>query len=83
LIVLLDTHALLWALHASPRSSANAREIIEDENNTVLVSVVSAWDIEVKRALGRLETSTSLLPRCLMHGERPRKRSPRRGFAMW
>jgi PIN domain nuclease of toxin-antitoxin system len=60
LIVLLDTHALLWALHDSPRLSATARDIIEDARHTVLVSVVSAWEIEVKRALGRLETPDNL-----------------------
>jgi len=59
-IVLLDTHALLWALAASPRLSATARDVIEDTGNIVLVSVVSAWEIEIKKALGQLEAPDDL-----------------------
>jgi PIN domain nuclease of toxin-antitoxin system len=59
-IVLLDTHALLWALEASPRLSTTAREVIEDTSNVILVSVASAWEIEIKKALGRLEAPDEL-----------------------
>jgi PIN domain nuclease of toxin-antitoxin system len=59
-IVLLDTHALVWALEASPRLSATARGVIEEPRNVVLVSVASAWEIEMKKALGRLEVPDDL-----------------------
>lgn len=59
-IVLLDTHALLWALAASSRLSATAREVIEDTGNIILVSVASAWEIEIKKAMGRLEAPDDL-----------------------
>jgi PIN domain nuclease of toxin-antitoxin system len=59
-IVLLDTHALLWALAASSRLSATAREVIEDNGNVFLVSVVCAWEIEIKKSLGRLEAPDDL-----------------------
>jgi PIN domain nuclease of toxin-antitoxin system len=59
-IVLLDTHAVLWALEASPRLSATARDVIEDAGNVILVSVASAWEIEIKKALGRLEAPEDL-----------------------
>ena len=55
MIVLLDTHALVWALEASPRLSATARDVIEDTRNVILVSVASAWEIAMTKALGRLE----------------------------
>jgi PIN domain nuclease of toxin-antitoxin system len=54
-IVLLDTHALLWALEDSPRLSGPARAAIEDTGNIVLASVVSGVEIAIKRSLGRLE----------------------------
>ena len=54
MIALLDTSALIWALETSPRLSATARAVIEDASNVILVSVVSAWEIEIKKALGRL-----------------------------
>lgn len=60
MIVLLDTHALLWALDASPRLSATARDVIEDTGNIILVSVVSAWEIEIKKVLGRLDAPDDL-----------------------
>jgi PIN domain nuclease of toxin-antitoxin system len=59
-IVLLDTHALIWALEDSPRLSPAARGTIEDTNNVVLASVASAWEIAIKRALGRLEAPDDL-----------------------
>jgi PIN domain nuclease of toxin-antitoxin system len=35
-------------------------EVIEDSANTILVSVVSAWEIAIKKALGRLDTPDNL-----------------------
>lgn len=58
---LLDTHALIWALEGGERLSAPARELIEDPSNEILVSAVSAWEIAIKRALGRLEAPDNLL----------------------
>lgn len=58
--VLLDTHALLWSLSGDPQLSTTARSIIEDLENEVFVSSVSAWEIAIKRALGKLEAPTEL-----------------------
>jgi PIN domain nuclease of toxin-antitoxin system len=59
-ILLLDTHALIWALEDSPRLSPTARAAIEDADNIVLASAASAWEIAIKRALGRLEAPDDL-----------------------
>jgi PIN domain nuclease of toxin-antitoxin system len=59
--VMLDTHALIWALADSPRLSKAARRIIVNANNEVLVSAVSAWEIAIKRALGRLKIPDDLI----------------------
>ncbi len=56
----LDTHVVLWALSDSPRLSRVARRTVADRGNEVLVSAVSAWEIEIKRALGRLAAPTEL-----------------------
>jgi PIN domain nuclease of toxin-antitoxin system len=58
--LLLDTHALLWALLAPRRLSPTAADAIEDAANDVFVSVVSTWEIEVKRAKGKLPIPTPL-----------------------
>lgn len=53
--LLLDTHAMIWAI-ADPGKlpPALAREIA-DPTVDVLVSAVSAWEVAIKVGLGRLE----------------------------
>ena len=53
--LMLDTHAQIWALEGSARLSKAARRAVEDPRNEVLVSAVSAWEIAIKRAMGRLD----------------------------
>jgi PIN domain nuclease of toxin-antitoxin system len=60
LILILDTHALIWALEDSPRLSPEARRAIEDTGNVVLASAASAWEISIKKALGRLQAPDDL-----------------------
>ncbi len=60
MIVLLDTHALIWSLEDSPRLSTTARTVIEDAGNVVLASATSAWEIAIKKALGRLSAPGDL-----------------------
>jgi PIN domain nuclease of toxin-antitoxin system len=57
---MLDTHALVWALEGSPRLSRLARASIEDPGNDVLVSAVSAVEVAIKKALGRLRVPDDL-----------------------
>jgi PIN domain nuclease of toxin-antitoxin system len=61
---MLDTHALVWALQASPRLSKAARRIVEDGANEVLVSAASAIEIAIKTALGRLRAPDDLVEAC-------------------
>lgn len=58
---LLDTHALLWWVTDDERLSAGARAIIESEG--AVVSVASLWEVEIKRALGRIDVDTEDLVR--------------------
>lgn len=57
---LLDTQALLWWLGDFAQLSEAARSAIGDGNNTVFVSAASAWEMETKRALGKLRTPENL-----------------------
>jgi PIN domain nuclease of toxin-antitoxin system len=52
--VLLDTHALLWAVLSPSALSRKASAVIADESNIVLVSAASAWEISTKVRLGKL-----------------------------
>lgn len=58
--LLLDTQVLLWCLAEPSRLSRRTRRRIESATERVLVSVVSAWEIEVKRALGKLSAPDDL-----------------------
>lgn len=52
--LLLDTHALIWWLAGDDALGAEARALIEDENNQVFVSAASAMEISTKHRLGKL-----------------------------
>lgn len=50
---LLDTHTLLWFLHNSPQLSKKALKIITTEQQ-MYVSIVSLWEIAIKKNIGKL-----------------------------
>lgn len=52
--VLLDTVTFLWIGEGSPRLSALARSIVLEPTNRLLLSAVSAWEINVKVSIGKL-----------------------------
>ncbi len=52
--VLLDTHALIWALFDENRLSKYGRDLIMNPDLEVLASIVSAWEIAIKQGLGKL-----------------------------
>lgn len=61
MILLLDAHAILWWLADDPTLSRPARAAIRAPANDVLVSAASVWEIEIKRALGKLEAPDGLI----------------------
>lgn len=61
MILLLDAHVVLWWLADDPTLGTSAKSAIADASNDVLVSAASVWEIEIKRALGKLQAPTELL----------------------
>jgi PIN domain nuclease of toxin-antitoxin system len=55
--VLLDTHALIWAVDDVSRLGTVARDTIEDTANDALVSVATIWEMSIKVGLGKLSLS--------------------------
>ena len=51
---LIDTHVLIWFLTEPERLSKGASAFLDDPANDVLVSAVSAYEIEYKRPLDPL-----------------------------
>lgn len=52
--ILLDTVALYRAATEPEALPEAARSLLEDESHTVLVSLISAWELAIKASLGKL-----------------------------
>ena len=55
MVVLLDTHILLWALDAPQRLPGDVVAQIESPETTVYFSAASIWEIAIKTALGKID----------------------------
>jgi PIN domain nuclease of toxin-antitoxin system len=51
--LLLDTHMLLWAAGNSQRLPEATRALLLDQDNDLVFSVASFWEIVIKSGLGR------------------------------
>ncbi len=61
MILLLDAHVVLWAVSEPEALAGAARDAIESPANDVVVSAGSIWELEIKRALGKLRVEVELL----------------------
>ena len=64
--LLLDTHILLWAAGQPDRLSPIAREALENQENELVFSPASLWEIAIKRGLDRPDFQID--PRLLRRG---------------
>jgi PIN domain nuclease of toxin-antitoxin system len=53
--LLIDTHVLIWWVKSSKRISRSVRDTISSEQNRVVVSAISAWEIGIKVDQGKLD----------------------------
>jgi len=60
-ILLLDTHAYVWALTDPDRLSGRARTAIEAPSNAVLVSAATVWEMAIKHRAGKWPEAEILL----------------------
>jgi PIN domain nuclease of toxin-antitoxin system len=65
--LLIDTHVLLWAVDNDPSLSPAARAAITDGHNIVFVSAATAWELAIKKALGKLQVPTDTYLEELRH----------------
>ena len=56
--VLLDTQILLMWMEGSSALSARSKAVLEDPRNEILVSSISAAEVAIKRAIGKLNAPT-------------------------
>lgn len=60
MICLLDTHTFIWMDSSPQRLSSRVASICQDSDNTLLLSIASIWEIQIKILLGKLTLPTSL-----------------------
>ena len=58
--LLFDTHAFIWWDSASANLTADVLALCQDPANTLLLSVVSAWEMQIKLHLGKLRLGLPL-----------------------
>ncbi len=54
MIYLLDTHTFIWWNSQSTKLSPRAYTLCRDNTNTLLLSLASVWEIQIKSQLGKL-----------------------------
>ena len=58
--LLFDTHAFIWWDSASSKLSPQVLSFCQDRANTVLLSVASIWEMQIKLQLGKLRLNLPL-----------------------
>jgi len=58
--LLFDTHVWLWFAHGEKQLPTTFLHAIGDPANTVTLSVVSGWEVQIKSAIGKLHLQGSL-----------------------
>jgi PIN domain nuclease of toxin-antitoxin system len=68
--LLLDTQLLLWAMNEPDRLPRAARALLTQENNTLLFSPASLWEVAIKNRLRRddFQVDPRVLKRGLLDG---------------
>lgn len=58
--LLLDTHVFIWWDSSPEKLSVEARRLCQDGNNTLILSVASVWEMQIKNQLGKLTLNQPL-----------------------
>lgn len=58
--LLLDTHVALWAVGAPGRLGERCAEAVRSRRHDVFVSAVTAVEVAIKQALGKLDTTDDI-----------------------
>ncbi len=58
--LLLDTHVWLWFVRGDASLPRAFDVAIRDPENTVALSIVSAWEVQIKMALGKLQVGSPI-----------------------
>jgi PIN domain nuclease of toxin-antitoxin system len=60
MVILLDTHFVLWSLSGNKRISKVVSELLADPDQVVKVSLASVWEMAIKHSIGKLRLEGDL-----------------------
>jgi PIN domain nuclease of toxin-antitoxin system len=69
--LLLDTHVALWALSQPDRLAHDVQALLSDSSHSVYVSAATVWEVEIKRAIGKLSAPDGFAAECTDRGFDP------------
>lgn len=58
--VLIDTHIALWSLYDCEMLKSSSSAVLSDPVNEVLVSLASAWEVEIKHSIEKLDVPSDV-----------------------
>ena len=58
---LLDTHTVIWFLNGDNRLSNKVKKIIENPDNSKIISIASIWKMAIKISLGKLKVENGFI----------------------
>lgn len=58
--ILLDTHTFIWWDSEQTKLPATVLHLCQDQTNTLILSVASVWEMQIKHQLGKLTLKLSL-----------------------
>ena len=57
---LLDTHTLLWITTEDSKLSENAKDLYLNNENEILLSMASIWELAIKSSINKISFDTTL-----------------------
>jgi PIN domain nuclease of toxin-antitoxin system len=60
--LLLDTHAVLWAMTDTTQLSKTALRAITNPSHQIFASSANAWELSIKHHLGKMPEAAQILP---------------------
>ncbi len=58
--LLLDTHTFIWLMDEPEKLSEKATQVCQDDENTLCLSTISLWEMQIKHQRGKLELGVPL-----------------------
>ena len=52
---LIDTHTFIWLIEDDPKLPDSSKQLIDDLENDIFISIASLWEMAIKISIGKLK----------------------------